>query len=270
MSRAWVSCELTPRGVFFSSYAPSYPEHATEGSAASMATTVRRQLRDGTLHAGSLLTEVRGIGDYLEARLRRALGRAAPLRVGDLWDAMRHRATADVDALLRTALQNARANQCVPTRQGEPCTYHAGDVNQHGHAACVALLEHARRTGAPVRYARLPSPPTRGVASKECGCRGRADCIGPCRWADGTCVPASTRARGFLGSAPHPDQTERANTAADVRRRSRSRTTAAARADPHTRADVRAGHSPRLQYVRSGRRLWRKPGAKVRVPAAGY
>lgn len=231
---------------------------------------VTRQLRDGTLDGDSFLTEVRGIGAYLEGRLRRALGRREALRVRDLWGAMRHKTTAEVDALLRTALQNARANQCVPTKRGEPCSYHAGDVNQHGHAACVALLDFARRThGTTTRYARLPSPPRRSVASKECGCRSRTRCVAPCTWTGEACVPRAQNTRGFLGSTPHPDQTEPATQAARVRRNSRVRSTNASRTDPHTRADVQAGHARQLQYVRSGRRLWRRPGRKVRVPAGG-
>jgi len=199
--------------------------------------------------------------------MRRALRLGAPLTIQDLWQATRRKTTEQVDRFLRTALQNARANQCVSPKNGVPCSYHAGDVNQHAHAACVALLEFARRQGG-VRYGPLVYPPARSVSSKECGCRRtKQACTNPCAWTtDGACVPASHNTRGFVGSTPHPDQRESSANAVRVRKRSLTKRTHALRTDPDSAADVTAGHARRLSYARRGAKLWRRPGSKVRIP----
>ena len=234
---------------------------------------VRRALASGELTADSPLTETTGIGPYLEGRLRRALRAAAPLTVGDLWRGLRRRPTARVELLLHRALQNERANQCVASdarTAAAPRDYHAGDVNQHGYEACAALLEHARAADpAGVRYGALPRAlPARSASSKGCGCRADDECVaadGLCaRAADGACVPRAHNARGFVGAAPHPHQSERAADAPRVRRASRAR--ADGRRDPDVRRDSAAGHARALRYSRRGSRLWRRPGSKVRRP----
>lgn len=260
-------------------------------------TRVRRAFDDGTLDTQSLLTEVPGVGPYLEGRLRRALlqqpggGQAGgpqrnaqpppaaappapPLTVGSLATSMRGKQAPAVVRILQRALQNRRANQCVPHSPRASPRYHAGDVNEHGFEAVAAVLDEARRRRLVpnLRYASpLPRPRRRSAASRECGCRPRAECRGRCRLtSDGTaCVPADNRVRGFPGVPPHPDQVVTAATDAEraaVRRRAHTPRTRATLRDVDSAADVAAGHAPRMAYDARGRRVWRRPSPKVRLP----
>lgn len=236
---------------------------------ASVRRLIRRDLAAGSLHAGSRLDEVHGLGAYLARRVQRHLALAAPPTVGQFWARTRTRTSAQVERLLLRALQNRRGNQCVsPRTVGSPgATYHVQDVNHHAYEAVVALLDWARAFPGGVRYGALrPRMPRRSAASKGCGCR--AACDGPCRRnADGACVPR--RGPGFWGSPPHPDQLVRATTDAErrrVARAARTRMTNAARADADTMSDVAAGHRKSMRYSRRGARLSRVPSPKVRLP----
>lgn len=233
---------------------------------------VRRQilndLEDGTLTPQSPMTEVRGIGVYIERRLRQALGVPGALTVGMFWRAMRRRTTLGVQRFLYRALQNERANQCVSTRQqGEEARreYHTGDINEFAYAACVALLDHARSTGR-VTYGPLALRilPPRSRASQTCGCRPIDDCDGVCTLSDDgrACVPRNHRVRGFVGVTPSTNQRENAADWPRVRRARRITTT---RPDADVTADRLANHSIDLQYDRRLQRLWRRPGPRVRA-----
>ncbi|MEC7098004.1 MAG: hypothetical protein VXW74_00990, partial [Candidatus Thermoplasmatota archaeon] len=117
-------------------------------------------LRDGALDATSPLVQTRGIGPYVEGRLRVALGRPQPLTVGEFWNAARRRTTLGLSRLLRRALQNERANQCVSTRvagREHERSYHTGDVNEYAYEALAALLEHRRRMAPATTYGALPA-----------------------------------------------------------------------------------------------------------------
>lgn len=233
---------------------------------------IQRRLRDGDLTYASPLTEVPGIGPYLTARLARATGGNAT--VGSFLAALAPRTTAQVVRVLHRALQNARGNQCVSRRahvDRDARTYHVGDVNERGYEACVALLDHARPAG--VRYGSLPRTlPTRTTAAKDCGCRSDAECETSdrrCVRADGACVPRAANTRGFVGVAPHPNQTVHAPTPAArarVRRSGHTRITRALQRDPDSSRDVRSGHSRSVRYARRGSKMWRRPGSKVRLP----
>ena len=238
----------------------------------SVRQSVLQELRLGALTGASPVVEVRGVGPYLAGRLARALGQGAGvLRVGTVWAQTAPMTTRQVERLLLRALQNDRANQCVPRRAGgqSPARYHAGDVNEHGHEALVALLDHARARQGPVRYGALARMPRRSRSSRDCGCR--QTCDGPCvRAADGACVPRSHNARGFVGAPPHPGQTRVAATDAErrrVRRAAYTRQSPALAADPDATADLAAGHARSMRYSARGRRLWRHPSPKVRLPA---
>jgi hypothetical protein len=257
---------------------------------------VEEQLRDGVLDASSLLTEVRGLGPYLESRLRRTFSREDPMTVGDLWSATRNMNTDQVLRTMYRALQNRRGNQCVSDRlasgDGSP-KYHTPDVNVHGFEAVMVLLNHARtrppirvestggrgrtsgrgngRGRGGVRYGPLPHGlPSRSRESSSCGCRVRCD--GPCvSTEDGVCVPRSPRARGFVGSPPHPGQKVLARS--DVARRrtrssARTRRTLSLSRDPDSREDVQAGHPLSMRYTRRNNHLWRVPGRRVRSPTS--
>ena len=231
-------------------------------------TTVRQSvesaLADGTLDGESLLTEVRGIGPYLAARMARALRRTDPMTLEEFWDATRRR--RDPLTLVRLAVQNERGNQCVATRVGgeRRRRYHAGDLNEHGYQAFATLLNHARSSGTNVAYAPLPwRLPPRAPGSKTCGCTPRAACAGACAWTGTACVPRAHNATGFEGVRAHTHQREDAANERRVRRA--SRTAAAHRGDPDTRRDLR-NNSRSLRYDRRGSRLWRRPGSRVRLP----
>ena len=242
----------------------------------SVRRAVRQKLAAGELDASSLLTEVKGIGLYLAQRIARALRLAHPITIGEFWNAARSRSTAAIEATLHRALQNERGNQCVSTRivgERDRTTYHTGDINVHGYEACVTLLDHLRtRQARRVRFGALPLRlPTRSMGSKHCGCRTRAECTGPCTLLEGdVCVPRAHNARGFVGVSPHPGQREHAPTERQrqsVRRRARTRVTAALRNDPASAHDIAVGHARILKYSPRGSTMWRRPGSKVRLPA---
>ena len=223
---------------------------------------VRALLGVATITAASGLTSVPGIGAYLAGRLGDAT-------VGDLWRRMRPRGTDRVLDVLRRALQNERANQCVSSRvRDDRVRYHVGDVNDHGYEACAALLDHQRAQRA-VGYGPLPPRLTqRPVASKRCGCRSLRRCTATdhCRLSDDAtaCVPRSPNARGFDGVVTH--QREATADRARVRRAATLRPTAALRNDPDSARDVRMRRSRTLRYDTQGTRMWRRPGARVRHP----
>ena len=236
---------------------------------------IQRDLANGDLTATAPLTATRGIGPYLERRLRDALGRNGALSVGDFWTAMRRKTTLQATELLHLALQNKRANQCVSPRRREGARvddYHVGDINEHGYEAAVTLLDHARTRLTPrPRYGALPHRLTgRSTAGRTCACRARCD--GPCTLVDGLCVPRAHNARGFDAAPPHPEQ---GATVRSPRDRARARRQARALEqgrypgdiprDADSRADAAAG-ARRLRYVTHGHRMWRRPGSKVRSP----
>ena len=237
---------------------------------ATVRQTIQRDLAARRLVPASPLTDVRGIGSYIEGRLRRALRRNAPLTIQTFWTSMRPKSTDRVTRVLYRALQNERGNQCVSSRvsgQRRRKTYHTGDVNQHGYEACVTLLNYQRTHDQGVQFGVLPTRlPQRGSASKGCGCRSRRNCVGECALTgDGACVPRAHNARGFVGVTSHPDQSERTTDGVRVRRQSATRLTNALRNDPHSARDMAAGHSRQLRYSARGTRLWRRPGSKVRL-----
>lgn len=222
------------------------------------------RLVSGDIDPTTNLTRIPGIGEYLEERLARALRRARPLTVGSVQRALRGRTREQVLDVLHRALQNRRANQCVGRSPDGPAVYHAGDVNERGYEAIAAILEAARRTDR-VAYTRLPAKlPKRSVASQRCGCRTVGECGRDtlCRVVDGVCVPRHARARGFESAMTIPNQREKAAHHRSVRRRSKIRTGR----DLDAIADHRAGHASRLEYVRAGDALWRRPSPRVRVP----
>lgn len=228
---------------------------------------VTRALASGAVARNAPLTDVTGIGPYLEGRLRRALASRRRLTVAAFWAGFRPLSTARAVLVLHRALQNERCNQCVRADYVRPDArekYHTGDVNQMGYEACAALLDFARARDAAVRYGALPRTlPARSQAAKECGCRRPGECTGICVPSDDglTCVPRAANARGFVGVDPHPDQSEPAADAARVRRLSRAR---ADLRDRDARRDQRGGHAQSLTYARRRSRLWRRPGSKVR------
>jgi hypothetical protein len=242
--------------------------------------TVWRDLQKGDVDAGSPLTDVQGIGAYLERRVRRALRSRRATTVGAVWAAMRGRSTDAVKQWLYVTLQNDRANQCVSNRSATRARkkmYHTGDINEFGYAAMSAVLNHGRTVMRGARYGALPRTlQTRGRPSRTCGCRSRRACSRDraCTLSDDrtTCVPRANDTPGFLGTPPHPDQTERIRDAVRdtvrVQRASRTRYTPALRRDPDSVSDMNDGRSMTLQYSRRGARLWRRPGSKVRIPHA--
>lgn len=252
---------------------------------------VQSAFRNGTLTGESLLLQVPYIGPYLNERMARVV-QVAPnaLNIRSIWDHFAPFPRDRVLLVLERALQNDRANQCVLTaalpavrpegRGEEERRYHAGDINERGFSAVVSVLEWARRHPRPPParvpvYGALPRTlPPRSVASRVCGCLDPARCALDRRCAlaeDGTsCVPRAPNARGFPGVTPFPNQVERASTPAarrTLRSRARVRTSApmlARHAD--VARDVARGHSKSVRYVSRGRRAWRRPSAKVRLP----
>ena len=242
---------------------------------------VTRALADGTVTALSPLSDVPYVGDYLVARLSRfpRPNAAAPAvtTVGDLWRATENMTTTVLIGHVQRALQNARGNQCVLSsprqqrRRGE-AHYHTADVNTAGYAAIITLLAAAP---APVRY-RLQTqhhlPSARAAGSKRCGCHtSRSACTrdNACTLADDgvACVPRAENARGFDGVSPLPDQNANGSTArarASVGARARARRSP--RNDPDSQADVAAGHGRSIAYARRRSRMWRRPGARMRLP----
>lgn len=233
---------------------------------------VERALRLREIDAQSPLYEVPGIGQYLSTRATRALRIAGrPATVSDLWTGTRNRVQAR--DFVRKIVQNERANQCVATdiHTGRR-EYHTGDVNEHGYEAFATLLNYAkRRIHNNTSYAVLPyHTPTRSDASKQCGCMTLRDCDASprCTRSDDrrTCVPRAHNAGGFEGMRAHTNQRELHVDATRVRSASRTRVTQAHRNDPDVRRDMRRRRSRTLSYARRGSRLWRRPGARVRVP----
>ena len=230
--------------------------------------SIERDLAAGRLDDGSEISEVRGIGEYIAARVRRSFAIQGRLTLRRFWNRTRTMNDRQIQRFLMRSLQNRRGNQCVSKRtRGSPdATYHTQDINQHAYEAVVTLLDRGRRRGA-VSYGPLTRRmPARSVASKECGCRSRCD--GPCRRnADGACVPR--RGRGFLGSPPHPDQIVTATTDAarrSVKNAARTRMTNSTRADPDSMQDANNGHRKSIRYSVHGSRMSRRPSPKVRLP----
>lgn len=254
-----------------------------------LARVVRTSFENGTWSGDTPLTELRGIGAYLEARLRVAVNEGGgPLTMREFVHGFRRLSAPRVMEILLRALQNARANQCVPPKvraatappssrtraqQRSPRRlYHAGDVNERGLDAAITLLEYARRSrlfGVPLTFA-TPLPRwRRGRAAKDCGCLPQSMCSGSCAYVSGVCVPRDNRVRGFQGVPYHPSQSASAHTDAErrrVRRSARTNVTQQVRNDGDSMADVRAGHDPQMHYVVRGNRMWRRPGSKVRLP----
>lgn len=219
-------------------------------------------LRQGLLTAASPLVAVPHVGEYLERRLRRAMGRARPLTVGDVWiDLGPPMSPARATRTLRQALQNRRSNQCVRPAPAADDSYHAGDVNVLGYRSCSALLAYVGQQVTPMSR--------RSPGAKRCGCHATADDCRrdrACAVAGSACVPHAHNAGGFVGAPPHPDQSVRATTALERRRvRDRARTRSPG-TDVDPIADVQAGHPQRMRYTVRGARMWRTPGRKVRVP----
>ena len=253
----------------------------------NVATAIRESFADQTWDAATPLTALPGIGKYLEGRVRRALlppQRRLPITMYEFVDALRPLSTTRVVLILQRALQNARSNQCVassPARNmmaSPPRTYHTGDINEIGYEALVALLDYAKRNRLfglrQFRYvAPLPRLRRRNRATRNCGCRSREECrhAPSCTYVDGLCVPKDNRVRGFTGSPYHPDQvvialSEDARRA--VRRSARTSITNRVRDDAGSFTDLNRGHSPNMEYVVRGTRMWRKPSPKVRLPVA--
>ena len=239
---------------------------------------VQSSFQDGSWTEQTPLTTVPSIGSYIESRLRRALYRnqRRPLTIGEFVKGMRGLGGNRIAQILDRALQNRRANQCVSPNTvatRDERVYHTGDVNEHGYEVLATILDYARQQrlfAAGLRFqVPLPRHARRSAASRNCGCRARAECDGPCVYVSGMCVPRDNRARGFHGSPYHPDQSVSATTAAERRRiRNSARTsiTAAVQQDADSMADVNAGHNRRLEYIQRGQKMWRRPGSKVRLP----
>tara|TARA_B110000046_G_scaffold177062_1_gene203442 strand:- start:273 stop:1046 length:774 start_codon:yes stop_codon:yes gene_type:complete len=232
--------------------------------------SIQRDLRDGTLTGASPLVAVRGIGTYLEGRLRRALRAPQALTLDSFWRGTRRLTTPQVERVVHRALQNERANQCVSTRVvgQDGNVYHSADVNTVGYEACATLLNAARTRGDSVRYGPLPPRfPARARSAARCGCKPRSACTGACVRVGNACVPRATNARGFVGITPQPHQGEVAHTDAErAAVRTRAHRRRSPQRDPDSRADVAAGHARRMSYVRRGNRMWRTPVAKMRLP----
>lgn len=224
---------------------------------------VLRSLRDGTLTADSILEEVSGIGPYIHRRFQRTVNApGGDVTLRRLWRFFSSKTSRQTLQLIRRALQNERANQCVaPVPQHFwSTTYHTGDINKMGYEAIVALLDHARARGR-VRYGPLPLRLVeRSTSSKECACKVRCD--GVCRLtSDGLCVPRAHNARGFEGVAPQDGQKVVGRNA-----RGYLPLSAALQADPDSMQDLNRGHRRNVLYSRQGPRTrWRRPGSKVRV-----
>lgn len=228
-----------------------------------------RRLRNGSLTGTSPLSDVKGIGPYLQARIGRAVRRQAPT-IAMLWRHTDPLSTARLTSWLLRTLQNERGNQCLRSSSrgaGVP-TYHAGAVNHKGYEAVVALLDF-RRQGTGVAYGALPARmPVRATAAKECGCRSRAQCTGACEFVQGGCVPRFAR-NGFVGVDGQPGQAVSARTDVErrrVRSRSRVRDSGRLRRDPDSLADWNAGHRKSFSYVPKGGTLWIQPSPRVRLP----
>lgn len=245
-----------------------YITHITQngGKMPTVTQRVTQALRSGQIDETSRLSDVHGIGAYLEGRLQFAFRIAQPpMTVGDLWRSTRRRGTDGIVKTLYRALQNERANECVSATSLGRRRYHTGDINQMGYEAVVALLDHQRR-GRRVTYGTIPTRlPTRSPSSKTCGCTVVHQCNGPtCRLSDDgrTCVPRAHNSRGFVGVVAHTNQRE---TEGDTQHRaSRIRMTNALRRDPDSMRDWNAGKARRLSYSRRGRSVWRRPGSRVR------
>lgn len=231
---------------------------------------VLRDLRDGTIDGTSPLTSVLSIGPYLERRMRHSLGATHSLTVADVWTGTQRRTNGGVVRLLRRALQNERANQCVATRvkggaDGRQKRYHTADINERGYEAVTALLEYNERNAT---HGRLPLRlPARSQASKGCGCRSLRTCArGSCRLSDDgrACVPSHPRARGFVGVVPHQAQREGLDERHRVRRASRMRVGDVLRRDPDSSRDLRRRHKRTMTYDAAGANLWRRPSTRVR------
>lgn len=235
--------------------------------------TVREQVlqhfRQGRISLESPLTDVIGIGPYIEGRMRRALNRATALTVGEFVRVMSRRSTPYVLRTLYDVLQNERANQCVsPRTRGNSTKYHAQDINNFGYEALVAVLDHARPN---VRYGPLPRRHrSRSPGSKTCGCYSTSECSthNACALSDNgsQCVPRAARSNGFVGSRSDIDQRESVHNQSRVRSASRVRHTNALRRDPDSMSDVAAEHTSNLNYSRRRQQLWRTPGPRVRHP----
>lgn len=231
---------------------------------------VERALRNQTVDGSSPLSDVPFIGSYLSERAAHALrvtGRDATIQ--DLWTGTRNRVRAR--EFVRRIVQNDRANQCVATRIANSTrrSYHTGDANQRGYEAFATLLNYALRF-TNVAYTALPyRAQPRSRASTQCGCMSLRECDASTRCIrsdDGrACVPLAHNALGFEGMRAHTNQRETHANASRVRSASRM-SRQAHRNDPYVRRDLRNRRSPTLSYSRRGSRLWRRPGARVRVP----
>jgi hypothetical protein len=236
---------------------------------------VTNAFQQGDLTADSPLELLNGIGPYLMTRIKTTLGFHAPqnVTIRDFVQKFRNKSAAQVARLLQLMLQNQRANQCVLHNSNQPRPdYHVRDVNQRGFDVCVALLRYAKRTDGlkqGLRFGQLTNAALRTNDAKQCGCKTRNQCVGPCKWANGACIPSSPNARGFEGVDTEPgqrvpfsnaQQQQRLLNAASVRR-NRSLYN-----DPDSRADYQAQHELQMRYSQDGNLLWRNPHSRVRRP----
>ena len=228
---------------------------------------IRTAFQSNSLDAASSLLAVPGLGPYLSQRL--ATATHSDGTIGGFWRGTRRLSTERVRILLLRALQNKRGNQCVTSvgrsvgLRGDDTAYHTGDINQWGYEAAVALLDEARTRAAPVRYGRLKtSLPVRERASRVCGCRLNCESDRNCTLArNGSCVPRSSRVRGFDGASPRPGQKASTRHASRVRRASRAR-----RLDASGTHDLTRGHARTARYATHNDVMWRMPGPLVRLP----
>lgn len=225
---------------------------------------VFRQLNTHEVTPQDSLQAVVGIGPYLLRRFQYTMNVAGDITVQEFWNFFRNLRTAMTLRLVRRALQNERANQCVRanTTQAQP-TYHTGDINVMGYESVVSVLEYARLHVHPTAYGVFPRRLTsRPQSSKTCACK--LVCDGPCRLTqNGLCVPRAHNARGFEGVQPQDGQRVIGRTP-----RRYLALSAALQGDPDSVQDLVRGHARNLGYSSVGSRRkthWRRPSRKVRV-----
>lgn len=176
----------------------------------------------GEVLPSTLLRNLKGVGEGMEARLRASLlppSSRTNLTVEVFLRRMRGLASREIEDFLRRSLSNERRNTCVPTRnrRGETFSVHVRDVNLGSHTTLVSLLKAARSgkggpalgRGLTFSSSTLSHHPRRTEGSEVCACLSASECRSSpiCKRVGRSCIPRNGRREvGFVGSVSPFDQ----------------------------------------------------------------
>jgi len=218
---------------------------------------MQRQLialfRNGSLQPSSELVDLKHIGPYLYARLKREFAPTSQrLTIRMFSNRIKNLSIEALKKKLQKSLQNRRNNQCVASNN--TAFYHVADFNEKGYEILISLIKVLDKNGDGYNMGNgfrfnaneLKKPTKRSDDTKYMSCLSRVQCRrNGGNWSQGVCIPSNDRT-GFPGVSPHSGQKTRS------------------RIQSHRLGSFN-NSIRRGQYVRSGRYLWRRPGSMQHV-----